>query len=489
MSASQEHNAPRGARLMAVVRWGLLIGMTALAAITMWREWGPGAAHVHADEARFYCPMHPQIRSEQPGECPICQMRLEPIPRERRTRVGAESDAGARQRVPIDASADDAPDASIGARPRTRTRSIPRTDAGVETGLDTTTTAAASLAPPPGLVEVMVPLERRQLSGIVTVAAMRASARTSLRAPGLVEIPEGAVAEVHARAPGYVERIAVAETGTRVRRGQTLAWVYSPEIYQAQQELLTATRWSARSPDVGATAATGADMARAARQRLSLLGLSSGDVNGVIGRGVPLRAVPLRSPRAGYVVRRAAVLGAYAMPETVLYEIADLSRVWVIASISEADLASARLATRVTFAPTGVTPSGAAIEARIALVEPRVDASTRTARVRLVVENPDRNLRPGQLGDVLFELGNPTATALLVPRDAVMDTGEHRYVFVEHGDGVFAPRAVRTGALVDDRWEVLDGIAEGERVVTRGAFLLDAESRLSAALAGAEEPR
>lgn len=521
MSVSEKHSAPRGVRAMAVVRWGLLAGVTTLAAVTMWSEWGPGAEHVQADEARYYCAMHPQIRSAQPGECPICHMRLELIPRERRGSAVQHGDAGSVREVRIESTADAgtstvaATRASTdgGARSGTKARASrtaearPQSDASVDPvavrfhcpmhphvrsaeagrcpicGMDLVPIPreSSSLAPPPGLVEVMVTLERRQLSGIVTVPVERAPGRTSLRAPGLVEIPEGAVAQVHARAPGYVERIAVAETGTRVRRGQTLAWIYSPEVYQAQQELLAATRWSARPGALAAGASTSVEMAGATRQRLALLGLSRGDIDSVIARGAPIRATPLRAPRAGHVLQRGAVLGVYAMPETVLYEIADLSRVWVVASISEGDLASARAATRVTFRLMGATSASEAVEARIALVEPLVDESTRTARVRLVLDNARGELRPGQLGDVLFELGS--ATALLVPRDAVMDTGEHRYVFVDRGDGAFAPRAVRTGALIEHRWELLEGVAEGERVVTRGAFLLDAESRLSAALA------
>ena len=193
-----------------------------------------------------------------------------------------------------------------------------------------------------------------------------------------------------------------------------------------------------------------------------------------------MRAVPLRAPAAGYVTRFAGVLGAYATPEMTLYEIADLSRVWVVASLYERDLPRVRVGMVARFSTPGAAED--ATTARVALIEPDVSAATRTTRVRLEASNPRTALRPGQYGEVTFEL--PASMALVVPRDAVIDTGGQQYVFVDRG-GRFEPRPVRVGELVGEQFAVTGGLSEGERVVVRGNFMIDSESRLQASLSAA----
>lgn len=424
-------------RVMAAVRWAILVAVTAVAAFSVWRYWGPGSASLPAHrEDRYYCPMHPQIRSPDPGQCPICHMTLEPIPEERR-----QAPAPA---IPMSSS-----------------------DAGV------------ALSPPPGVVPVTLSLDRQQLIGMTTAPVVRRALRAQLRVPGVVEAPENAAAQVHVRAPGFLERVEVRQGGVRVARGQTLAWIYAPEIYQAEQEMLTARRWAGAAPDAGMTEPGHDDVFAGARRRLQFLGVADADIDEVLRRGVALRAVPIRAPIGGYVTRYAAVLGQYATPEMTLYELSDLSRIWIVASLYERDLARVRRGMTAQFAAAG--EGGAPIEARVDLIEPSVGADTRTARVRLSVANPSMRLRPGQYGDVTFSL--PGAASLVVPRDAVADTGAAQYVFVDSGGGRFEPRRVRTGVLSGEDLEVTDGLREGERVVARGSFMVDSESRLQAALA------
>ena len=437
-------------RVMAVVRWAILVAVTAVAAFSVWRYWGPGSASIPSHrEDRFYCPMHPQIRSPDPGHCPICHMTLEPIPEERRQAAAPVTPAG-----PSDAGSDG------GATPSAA-------DAGV------------ALSPPQGLVPVTLSLDRQQLIGMSTAPVVRRALGAQLRVPGVVEAPESAVAQVHVRSAGFLERVAVRQGGVRVARGQTLAWIYAPEIYQAQQEMLTAQRWAGAPMEGGMTEPGHDDVFAAARRRLQFLGVADGDIDEVLRRGVALRAVPIRAPIDGYVTRYAAVLGQYATPEMTLYELSDLSRVWVVASLYERDLARVRRGMPAQFAAAG--EGGPPIAARVELVEPSVGAETRTARVRLSVPNPSMRLRPGQYGDVTFSL--PGAASLVVPRDAVADTGAARYVFVDAGGGRFEPRRVRTGVLSGEDLEVTEGLREGERVVARGSFMVDSESRLQAALA------
>ncbi|MDP3220917.1 MAG: efflux RND transporter periplasmic adaptor subunit [Deltaproteobacteria bacterium] len=447
---------PRGVRAMAVVRWLLLLAVTALAATTTWKFWGPGArAHADHREALYYCPMHPEIRSPDPGVCPICYMNLEPIPADRRRATG-----------PMSAALDGG--AAVALR-----------DGGTVTGGQPATTGDDGGAALPAVVPVTLTLDRQQLAGVSTALVERRPLREGLRVPGVVEASENAVSQVHVRAAGFLERVDVRATSTAVARGQTLAWLYSPQIYQAQLELLVAHRGAAaQAPSDPAMQGAGlpADTESAARRSLELYGMTAADIETVLRQGVPMRAVPVRAPAGGYVTRLAAALGQYATPEMTLYELTDLSRVWVVASLFEHDLARVRRGGAAQF----VTPGAQAqpIAARVELIEPSVSNVTRTARVRLTVANPQMRLRPGQYGDVLFAL--PASDALVVPRDAVINTGRHQYAFVASGEGRFEPRPVRTGALVEEGLQVLEGLREGERVVVRGAFMIDAESRLQA---------
>lgn len=438
---------------MGVVRWAILLAVTAVAALTVWRYWGPGSAALPAHrEDRYYCPMHPQIRSPDPGECPICHMTLEPIPEER-------------------------------LQPAAPTSAMGSEDAGSDGGLPPATADAGPTLAPPGVVPVVLSLERQQLIGVTTAPVVRRTLGQQLRVPGVVEAPENAAAQVHVRTPGFLERVEVRQSGVRVARGQTLAWLYAPEIYQAQQELLTARRWAGAPAEAGLTESGPNDVFQAARRRLQFLGLADADIDEVLRRGASMRAVPIRAPIGGHVTRYAAVLGQYATPEMALYELSDLSRVWIVASLYERDLSRIRRGSAARFSAAG---ESAPIEARVELIEPSVGSETRTARVRLSVPNPAMRLRPGQYGDVTFAL--PGASSLVVPRDAVADTGVAQYAFVDAGGGRFEPRRVRTGALLGEDLEVLEGLREGERVVARGSFMVDSESRLQAALAGSPAP-
>lgn len=433
-SAAPPPDAPtpiRGLRAMAAVRWAILLATFALAAGTWWTQvLAPEPAA--EGEARFYCPMHPQITSPVPGTCPICSMRLEPIPDDP---MGGAHDH-------------DHP-------------------AGPDAG-------AAPLEVGP----VMLTTERRQLAGIASVAVRRASAGGALRIPATVRAREASISEVRTRVPAFVERAAVRETGVQVRAGQPLAWVYAPEIVQAQEELLVASRWSAS----GAQTTEGDALRERARERLRLLGVGERDLDAIVASGRSTRTVPLRAPASGWVTERRAVVGAYATPEEPLYVIADLARVWVVASAFADQLGALPDAgARATFHPRAGTP----VEVTLERVVPTVESEARTIEVRFVAENPvgagqSLTLLPGAIGELALEL--PRSDALVVPRDAVIDTGARRYVFVEREGGLFEPREVVLGGLSGDDRVITGGLEEGERVVARGTFVLDSESRLSSAL-------
>jgi Cu(I)/Ag(I) efflux system membrane fusion protein len=216
-----------------------------------------------------------------------------------------------------------------------------------------------------------------------------------------------------------------------------------------------------------------------ARKKLELLGVSAGTIDRILATGQPVRAIAVGSPISGYVTKKDVVLGSYVMPEKVLFEIADLGRVYVIASLYPYQLAAVHVGDEATF----TTPSlpGRSFPTKVEQVYPEVDLATRTARVRFRIENKDLALRPGQFGTV--ELRGKSAAALTIPMDAVIDTGRSVYVFLAEEGGRFEARTVELGEQIGDRFVVKSGLQEGQRVVSGATFLIDAESRLQASLA------
>jgi biotin carboxyl carrier protein len=328
----------------------------------------------------------------------------------------------------------------------------------------------------------MLSVERREAVGITTVdVGKRAVART-LRLPSVIEAPEKATSEVRVRTPGFVERVAAVETGQRVEAGAPLVWLYSPEIMRAEEELLAARRMVAPAAAAGAPPPSGhqldAQMSEAARQRLVLLGVHEVDVARIIESGKAERLVPVRAPAAGIVTERRVSVGTYATPEMMLFRVTDLSKLWASATVASEDLAAITPGVKGRFVARGGDRS---YDVAAALVEPEVSTATRAGRVRFVASNKDALLRPGDIGEVLVDLAEQPF--VVVPRDAVIDVGNARYVYVEKSPGTFSPQIVELGPLIGEERAITRGLELGARIVARGAFLLDSESRLGAALA------
>lgn len=467
-----EEAPPPGARAMAIVRWVLLALMALVAAASIYRFAAPhlgGGAALQA--ARYYCPMHPQITADHPGECPICHMALEPIPEGRQQGAAA---------APVKlAPASAAPTSGywcpMHPEVHSETPGAKCEKCGGMVLIPVPTPEERRASPPPGTAAVTLALDRVQAIGVRLAQVERARSGEPLRVTAAVEAPEQGRAEVHVRAEGFVEAIRVKQTGVKVKAGELLASVYSPEIFRAQQELLAMRAW----PGAEGGGATPPPMA-AARKRLELLGLGGAAVDRILKSGEPIRAVGVSSPISGYVVKKSVVLGSRVTPEEALFEIVDLAKVYIIASVYPHHLAGIRVDDAATF----TTPSlpGRAFQAKVDLIYPDVDLTTRTTRVRFQVENQDLALRPGQFGTA--ELASAPAEDLAVPLDAIVDTGRAAYVFVAKEGGRFEPRAVELGPELGERVVVRGGLAEGEQVVSRATFLIDAESRLQSSLAG-----
>ena len=326
------------------------------------------------------------------------------------------------------------------------------------------------------LARVQLSPERIQLAGIRTVPVAVKPLVRELRTLGNVTYDEARVTVVPSRTAGYLEKLAVSRTYETVTTGQPLVEIFSPELEGTVAELLLASH--------GALA----NLGPAVRHKLILLGLTPGDVDEIQRTGHPVNRVTLRSPIAGHVIRKPSQPGARVEAGAPLFEIADLSVVWVEAAVYEKDLpfVSEGQPVQVTLEAL----PGEAFPGRIALVHPHVDAATRTGMLRIVLANPAHRLRPGMAATVAIRTALDQLPAwrgkplLAVPEVAVIDTGARRVVYVESSPGVYDGRAVTLGPRAGDDYPVIDGLTAGERVVERGAFLVDAETRLNPAAAG-----
>jgi len=321
--------------------------------------------------------------------------------------------------------------------------------------------------------EVRLEPARMQQVGIRSEPATLAPFERLIRAVGRVTWDERALVDVSPKVRGWIERLEADAVGVRVERGQPLLWLYSPELYAAQQEYLSALRSQRESAGLRSDA-----IVRAARRRLALWDLSPADVDAIAQRGSPSEALPLRSPASGVVIEKDATLGAAIEPGQRLFRIAPVDRVWIEAELQEDELAG--VAAGDVASVTLPSLPGRTFEAKVDYVYPYLDGASRSARVRLVLANDDLALRPDMYANVSLRVGE--GERLQVPASAVLYTGPRRLVFVDRGEGRLQPREITIGTTSGERVEVLSGLTAGERVVVAGTFLVAAESRLQAAL-------
>lgn len=327
--------------------------------------------------------------------------------------------------------------------------------------------------------EVHLSPERMRQIGIRSAPVGRAPFDRVVRAVGRVAWDESALVDVALKVRGWVEKLGVDAVGVRVERGQPLLWIYSPELFAAQQEYLSALRSQRESGGQRSDV-----IVRAAHTRLRLWDLSAAEIDAIARRGTPAEALAIRSPASGVVIEKDVSLGAAIEPGRRIFRIAPLDRVWVEAELQEDELEG--VAPGAAAVVTLPSLPGRRLEAKVAFVYPYLEPATRSARVRFLLGNADFALRPDMYADV--ELRVPRGERLLVPASAVLYAGPRRLVFVDLGAGRLQPREVTIGAGNGESYEVLAGLAAGDRVVVSGNFLVAAESRLRSVLeAGMDE--
>ena len=324
--------------------------------------------------------------------------------------------------------------------------------------------------------------ERLQSIGVKFEEAARRPVEKLIRTVGRVEMDERRMARVNLKIEGWIDRLLVNTTGEKVKKGQVLFTLYSPELLATQEEYLLAVRAAqtlggSEFPEVAEGAKTILDVSR---RRLQLWDVADSHIQELERTGKVLKALPFHAPLSGTVIEKTAMAGMRVMPGEVLYTIADLSQVWVLADIYEYELPLVEPGQTATVS-LSYAPQ-ATFSGRIGFIYPTVDPETRTAKVRFELENPKELLKPGMYADV--QLAVPLGERLAVPRDAVLESGERQVIFIHHGGGKLEWRSVKTGQRSGDWVEILEGLKEGEHIVTSANFLLDSESQLKAAVGG-----
>lgn len=330
---------------------------------------------------------------------------------------------------------------------------------------------------------VKIGIEKVQKLGVKTeVVAPRELVR-AIRAVSTVQADERRLHTVAPRFEGWIERLYVNTTGQAVKTGDALMDVYSPDLITAQQEYLIAWNGVQSVAEGGDDVKAGMQrLVESALQRLRNWDISEGELRQLRREGQARRSVTLRSMASGVVIEKPSIQGKRFMPGEVLYQIADLSSVWVLADVFEQDLAMVHLGQSAAIMVDAYPDK--TFNGRVTFIYPTVTPETRTAKVRIELANGQGLLKPAMYARVEIASSHGNNKMLAVPDSAVLDTGTRQLVLVDLGEGRFEPRTVRLGMRADGYVAVLGGVKAGEAVVVSANFLIDAESNLKAALGG-----
>ena len=422
-------------------------------------DFPPDKATVSENEEahQWTCSMHPFIIRDEPGLCPICGMDLVPV---KKDAVGGATE----QKITHWVSSMDP----------TYVRDAPGKDA---MGMDLVPVYDKS-----GGGGVTIDPATSQNMGVRIAPVMRQDISRSIKTVGVVTADESRQSSINSKVEGWIEKLYVDQTGKPVAKGAPLLEIYSPDLVSAQQEYLLALRNSERLaenpyPEIAAGAQRLRD---AARTRLKYWDISDKQVSALEQSGEPKKTLTLYSPTGGIVMMKNALPGMRVMPGEELLQITDLSRIWVDAQLYEYQLPAVQVGQSAEIIlPYSV---GTVLRGKIAYIYPTLSGETRTARARIELQNPGLELKPEMYVDVQIA-GGKQAAALVIPTEAILDSGEQQTVFVALGEGRFEPRIVRSGVKDDNgNVEILSGLKEGEQVVVSAQFMIDSESRLREAL-------
>ena len=329
---------------------------------------------------------------------------------------------------------------------------------------------------------VKVSLDKIQRSGVRTEPVETRVIVSSVRGVGTAKHDEARLTIVTTRSDGFIEELFVNRTGQHVHVGEPLFRMYSPDIVRAQIDLMVTQRSLSR----GTAGLDSERTTQGAVQQLRNLGVPEDRIREIREQGTTPLTLDWLSPATGDVIEKNIINGQRVKAGDELFRIADHTHLWVIADVAEADLPLVKLGTRatVTFRAYPTHP----VEGEVIFIYPELRTETRTARVRIDVPNPDGRIKIDMYADVVFQAGTGDVPVIAIPDSALIDSGTRQLVLIAKGEGRFEPRPVKIGRRGDGYAEIVEGVAQGEEVVTSATFLIDAESNLKAALQGFIQP-
>lgn len=329
---------------------------------------------------------------------------------------------------------------------------------------------------------VEIPKDKQQLIGLKTSSVAVRPLQKMIRTVGRIEYDERNLATINTKYEGWIEKLRVNATGIYVKAGEAVAEIYSPELLATQREFLNALKWknsTKKDSQLGALLAKDAETIwEAARQRLRLWDITEEQIKQIEETGQPIKTLTLYSPVSGYVTQKMAVQGMKIMPGEKLFDIVDLSTVWVIADIYEYELPVIKLGAQATISLSYFP--GKEFLSKIDYIYPTLSGETRTARIRFTLPNPGGQLKPQMFTNVTLKIH--LGKRLVIPEEAIIDTGLRQIVYVDKGDGNFEPREITIGLRTDQMVEVIRGLRAGEKVASSANFLIDSEAKLKGIL-------
>ena len=411
---------------------------------------GQGGSH----KQLWHCGMHPQVIQDHPGDCPICHMALTPIGSD-----AAATDSGKRKIL-------------YWWDPMLGPSSISNHPGKSAMGMDMVPVYGDQGGPSVMIDPVVV-----QNMGVRTATATRGPVSKTVRAVGLLKLPEPGMHDVSLKVGGWIDKLYADQDGMHVKQGEPLFELYSQDLQVAEQELISAVK---SEKALGADASTSLhqeakSLMESAKRKLRLWDVAEQDIDAIAKADQPPKDIPFRSPATGHIEDKMVVQGSAVQPMMKVMRVVDHTKMWLEAQVYQDQIPVVTLGQEVVASVDGMP--GRTWKGTITFIYPHLDHMTRTLAVRMTLDNPNFELKPGMYATADI-ITRPIADAIQVPREAVIDTGTRQIAFVSEGDGHFEPRKIKVGLAGDnDKVQIIEGLAPGETVVTSGQFLMDVESR------------
>ncbi|HHT9107962.1 MAG TPA: efflux RND transporter periplasmic adaptor subunit [Candidatus Wunengus sp. YC63] len=409
-----------------------------------------------SEKVIYYCPMHPNYTSNKPGDCPICSMKYVP----------KETTEKATYYCPMHPTytSDKSGDCPI---------------CSMKYVLKETMKEAPESSSASDRLTINISPVRQQLIGVKTEVIKKQPIHKMIRAVGIVDYDESKIVHVNTKFEGWIDELYVNYTGQYVKKGQPLFRVYSPELVSAQKEYLLALETNkSLQHNTSKIDTVAKSILESSWRKLKILGINDDQISSLENTGKVEMYLTIYSPIDGFVIQKNVFKGHHFLPGDDLYMIADLSNIWVLAQIYEYELPFIKLGQEVRISSPYIPEK--TFTGTVSYIYPGISSETRTIKIRIELSNPDFVLKPGMYVNV--EIHVDCGTKIAVPIGAVLDADERKIVFVDLGDGYFEPREIKVDVYGEGMYEVIEGVKEGEKVVTSANFFIDSESSLEAAL-------